>query len=139
MFENSVFMGDSIIGALSYLGKLDKEKIIAPSGATIDLLQLNVPRLVHQQPEQIFILIGSNDMKLSEREPFIEKYSNFINSIEEQLPNTSINILSITPVSAEALSREPRYEEINAYNKSLQDLAATENVNYIDLSPLFEN
>src|SRR5690606_11047987 len=72
-FKTSVFMGDSIIGALSYLDKLDKANVIAPSGATLDLLQLNVYRLVSQKPEHLFILIGSNDIKLVDRDKFIEK------------------------------------------------------------------
>lgn len=139
MFKNSVFMGDSIIGALSYLDKLDKANVIAPSGATLDLLQLNVYRLVNQKPEHIFILIGSNDIKIGDQEKFSDKYSKLISSIKEKLPNSKINILSITPVSVEALSHEPLYQNIEAYNQSLQDLAVTENVNYIDLSTIFEN
>ncbi|SFL94806.1 Lysophospholipase L1 [Salibacterium qingdaonense] len=139
IFKNSVFMGDDIIGSLTYLDKLNEENVIAPSGATLDLLQLNVEQLVNQKPEHIFILIGSNDITIVDQEEFIEKYVKLINSIQEELPSAKINILSIPPVSDNALRKEPRYENIEAYNQSLQDLAATEKINYIDLSPIFKN
>lgn len=43
--RHSVFLGDSILGALSYLNKLDPANVIAPSGATLDLALLNVEKL----------------------------------------------------------------------------------------------
>ncbi len=139
IFKNSVFMGDDIIGAIAYLDKLDKENVIAPSGATVDLLSFNVERLASQKPEHIFILIGSNDIRLVNEKEFIEKYSKLINSIKEKLPNSKINILSITPVSVDVLNKEPHFKNIKAYNESLQDLATTEKINYIDLWPIFKN
>ncbi|WP_052759563.1 GDSL-type esterase/lipase family protein [Paenibacillus sp. DMB20] len=103
------------------------------------MILLNMDQLASRKPEHIFILIGSNDIKISDKKEFMAKYAQLIAGIKEKLPNSKINILSITPVSVDALNKEPSYKRIPEYNLSLQELARTENVNYIDLMPIFKN
>ncbi|MBU7316565.1 GDSL-type esterase/lipase family protein [Paenibacillus oleatilyticus] len=136
-FRHSVFLGDSILGALSYLNKLDSANVIAPSGATLALALPNVERLAGQAPEHVFILLGSNDIRLSDKQEFVEGYRQLIGSIRNKLPKATLHILSIPPVAEEALKREPRYANITDFNKALEQLADEVKINYVDLSPLF--
>lgn len=136
-FSHSVFLGDSILGALSYLNKLDSANVIAPSGATLDLALMNIEKLANQAPEHIFILLGSNDIRLSDKQTFIENYRQLISSIRNKLPKTDIHILSIPPVDEKAVKQEPRYANITDFNQALDQLADEMKVDYVDLSSLF--
>lgn len=136
-FRHSVFLGDSILGALSYLNKLDQANVIAPRGATLDFTLLNVEKLVSRAPEHVFILLGSNDLRLSDKQEFVERYRQLIDNIRNKLPRARLHILSIPPVAEEALKQEPRYAHIMDFNQELEQLAEEVKVDYVDLSPLF--
>ena len=136
-FRHSVFLGDSILGALSYLNKLDSANVIAPSGATLTLALMNVEKLVSQAPEHVFILLGSNDIRLSDKQEFVERYRQLIGSIRDKLPKAKLHILSIPPVAEKALKQEPLYANITDFNQSLEQLADEVKADYVDLSPLF--
>lgn len=136
-FKNSVFLGDSILGALSYLNKLSQANVIAPSGATLELALINVETLASRAPEHVFIMLGSNDILLSDQKEFIELYEQLIGNIRDKLPAAKLHILSIPPVEEEALKQEPKYADIPYFNQALEQLADEVKVDYADLSPLF--
>ncbi|MBG9943674.1 lysophospholipase [Brevibacillus formosus] len=136
-FKHSVFLGDSILGALSYLNKVDTTNVIAPSGATLSLALMNVERLASRAPEHVFILLGSNDIKLSDKQEFVEQYRQLIDSIRSKLPKVNLHILSIPPVSEETLKQVPQYANITDFNQAIEQLADEVKVDYVDLSPLF--
>ncbi|WP_429845439.1 GDSL-type esterase/lipase family protein [Brevibacillus sp. FIR094] len=136
-FRHSVFLGDSILGALSYLSKVDSANVIAPSGATLSLALMNVEKLSSRAPEHVFILLGSNDIRLSDKQEFLERYRQLIGSIRNEVPNAKLHILSIPPVAEEAQKQEPRYANIPDFNQALEQFADEVKVHYVDLSPLF--
>lgn len=131
-FRHSVFLG-----ALSYLNKLDQANVIAPRGATLDFTLPNVEKLASRVPAHIFILLGSNDIRLLDKQEFIERYRQLIGSIQNKLPKVKIHILSIPPVAEKALKQEPRYSNITDFNQALEQLVDEVRVDYVDLSPLF--
>ncbi|GED60778.1 GDSL-type esterase/lipase family protein [Brevibacillus formosus] len=136
-FKHTVFLGDSILGALSYLNKVDTANVIAPSGATLSLALMNVEKLASRAPEHVFILLGSNDIKLSDKQEFVEQYRQLIDSIRSKLPKANLHILSIPPVAEETLKKVPQYANITDFNQALEQLAGEVKVDYVDLSPLF--
>lgn len=136
-FSDSVFLGDSILGALSYLNKLDQANVIAPRGATLDFTLPNVEKLASLWPEHVFILLGSNDIRLSDKQEFVERYRQLIDSIWNKLPKAKLHILSIPPVAEEALKQEPRYADITDFNQALEQLTDEVKVDFVDLSPIF--
>ncbi|MGG4439966.1 GDSL-type esterase/lipase family protein [Brevibacillus fortis] len=136
-FRHSVFLGDSILGALSYLNKVDTSNVIAPSGATLSLALMNVEKLASRAPEHVFILLGSNDIRLSDKQEFVERYRQLIGSIRNKLPKARLHVLSIPPVAEETLKQVPQYANITAFNQALEQLADEVKVDYVDLSPLF--
>ncbi|WP_227011908.1 GDSL-type esterase/lipase family protein [Paenibacillus lutimineralis] len=136
-FSDSVFLGDSLLGALSYLNKLDQANVIAPRGATLDFTLPNVEKLASLVPEHVFILLGSNDIRLSDKQEFVERYRQLIDSIRNKLPKAKLHILSIPPVAEEALKQEPRYADITDFNQALEQLTDEVKVDFVDLSPIF--
>ncbi|RAT97013.1 GDSL-type esterase/lipase family protein [Brevibacillus sp. Leaf182] len=136
-FKHSVFLGDSILGALSYLNKVDTANVIAPSGATLSLALMNVEKLASRAPEHVFILLGSNDITLSDKQEFVESYRQLISSIRNKLPKAKLHILSIPPVAEDARKQVPQYANITDFNQALEQLADEVKVDYVDLSPVF--
>ncbi|WP_409177759.1 GDSL-type esterase/lipase family protein [Brevibacillus fortis] len=98
---------------------------------------MNVEKLASRAPEHVFILLGSNDIQLSDKQEFVERYRQLIGSIRNKLPKTKLHILSIPPVAEEALKQVPQYTNIPDFNQALEQLADEVKVDYVDLAPLF--
>lgn len=139
VFSKSIFLGDSLLLELAEV--LDDSIVIANAGATARFALNEVEKIVSKKPENVFILLGSDDLLWPVEDPVVDSLENYIKLIEEikgKLPNTMVHILSVTPVTKEASKIEPRYLLIPDYNKALEKVAAEENTGYIDLSPIFE-
>lgn len=145
IFRHSVFLGDSIIEALSYHDILDESNVVAGAGTTTELsLQGgDVDKLAERNPQHVFIMLGSDDILLppqitdNPKAYSLKFYGKLIDSIKEKLPQASITVLPVTPVTQEAEKAEPRYKNINDYNEGLKELAGNKQVGFVDLSPIF--
>ena len=139
-FKNSVFMGDSITEGFAVNEILPNESVMAGAGATAGYsYDEYMDDLAEKKPDNIFIMLGSDDMLMpvdNPKELFRNDLTKFINKIKEELPDSKIYIQSITPVTQEALELEPRYERIEEYNELLKDLAYELSVNYVDIGAL---
>ncbi|MGZ9644331.1 GDSL-type esterase/lipase family protein [Bacillus thuringiensis] len=148
-FKESLFFGDSMIEAISHYEILDEKNVLGSAGGATMFALDEVENVVKRKPEHIFMNFGSNDLLVSmdlEGKPIenpikfsTDNYSKLIRKIREKLPNVKIHLLSVTPVTDEGVQKEPRYKNINEYNVKLKELAKAENVEYIDLSSIFEN
>ncbi|MCZ6944415.1 hypothetical protein EJ131_28865 [Bacillus mycoides] len=138
IFKSSVFLGDSITDGLHDIDILDEENIVSGIGKSIGDAQKNIEQVVNQKPKNIFILLGLCNLSET-KESAITQYSQLIQKIKEKLPDTKINILSITPVTPERTQKEERYKNINDFNEGFKVLAKKEQVNFIDLSPIFKD
>lgn len=142
IFNTSVFLGDSITEGLSFHELLDDKNVMGKAGATALFALDDVKDLVSRKPKHVFIQLGSDDILWPTDDPkkfSITNYAKLIGKIKGQLPDTSITILAVTPVTVKAEKTEPRYKNIDDYNKGLKELAEKEKVGFADLSPIFQN
>lgn len=145
IFQDSVFLGDSITEGLSFHDVLDEANVLAGAGKTAQISTAvtdDVKNIASRNPERVFIQLGSDDILWPTDEPIpysLSHYAKLIRSIKDELPNASITLLSVTPVTPEAEKKEPRYKQIGVYNQELQELALSEQVGFVDLSPIFNN
>ncbi|MEK3716912.1 GDSL-type esterase/lipase family protein [Paenibacillus sp. FSL R7-0333] len=145
IFKNSVFLGDSITEALSYHDILDEFNVVAGAGKTTELSLAggDVDKLAERNPQYVFIMLGSDDILLppqitdNPKQYSLKFYAQLIDSIREKLPEASITVLPVTPVTAEAEKVEPRYKNIDDYNQGLQELAGKKQIGFADLSSIF--
>lgn len=94
------------------------------------------------QPKKIFIMIGINDIgALESNNSIIDYYDKIIKNIERNSPDTKIFVESLLPVNSkkniEALPKVKNSEIIDL-NKKINTLAKKENINFVNLYPLFE-
>ncbi|WP_420908750.1 GDSL-type esterase/lipase family protein [Brevibacillus humidisoli] len=142
IFQTSVFLGDSITEGLSYHDVLDEANVLAGAGKTAEFALEDIDELIKRSPKHIFIHLGSDDILWPTDDPkeySLKHYATLIGTIKEKLPEASITLLAVTPVTAEVEKKEPRYGNIEAYNQGLQELATQEQVGFVDLSPILAN
>ncbi|MFG0214621.1 GDSL-type esterase/lipase family protein [Brevibacillus porteri] len=138
-YQTSVFFGDSITEGLSYHDVLKQENVLAGAGKTAEFALQDVDELIKRKPEHIFIQLGSDDILWptdNPKEYSLSYYGQLIDRIKVRLPEASITILSVTPVTAAAEKAEPRYRNIGDYNEGLKELASRIQVGYIDVSSI---
>lgn len=139
VYSKSVFLGDSLLTGLA--DELEDSNVISNAGATALFSLKEVDNIASKKPENVFILLGSDDLLWPVDNPVEESLMNYTILIEEikgKLPNVKVYVLSVPPVTKEAMKVEPRYKNIPDYNKALEKMAATEKIDYIALSPIFE-
>lgn len=140
IFQDSVFLGDSITEGLSFHDVLDEKNVLAGAGKTAQFAMNDINELTGRNPKQIFIQLGSDDILWPTDDPTaysMNNYAKLIGLIKEKLPQARIALLTVTPVTEEALKKEPRYKNITDYNKAVKKLADKEQVEFTDLSPIF--
>jgi lysophospholipase L1-like esterase len=97
--------------------------------------------IIVRRPAKLFILIGINDIsKDFPANVIVENYRSIIQSLKAKSPKTKIYVQSLLPVNP----RYPRFpqhydkgDHVIVVNHQLQELAAAENVAFINLYPLF--
>lgn len=141
LYRTSVFLGDSITEGLSYHDVLNGENVLAGAGKTaeITLMEDDVDQLAARKPKHVFIQLGSTDILWpvdNPQEHSLLHYKRLIETIQAKLPDATLSLLSVTPVTAEAEKLEPRYGNIAEYNEGLQALAEKKQVSYVELTPL---
>ncbi|MCR8644245.1 GDSL-type esterase/lipase family protein [Paenibacillus sp. N1-5-1-14] len=140
-FQDHVFLGDSIIEALSFHDVLKEENVMGKAGGTALFALDDISDLVSRSPKQVYIGLGSDDILWPTEDPqkfSITNYAKLLDNIKEKLPGSKITILSVTPVTIDAEKAEPRYKSIKSYNEALKELAELKKVEYLDLTQLVE-
>ncbi len=141
-FEDAVFVGDSLTLGFGYYSGLDsvflcesglsteniqKEKLIEEK-TVIDILS------EEKHVNKIYIMLGMNEAEKNDAKGFAKRYSEFIDSVRETLPNAIIYVESITPVSKKyEKSHKLNNKIIKSYNEQLVKMAKEKNCYYVDL------
>lgn len=140
-FKNSIFVGDSITEGFAFNEILPEESVIAGAGATAGFTLDDIDDLLEKKPDKVFIMFGSIDILMPVDDPeelFRNDLRKLLNRIKEDQPDSKVYLQSITPVTEDALKEEPRYKELDEYNKIVKDVANKLSVQYVDLRPLVE-
>lgn len=141
IFEDDLFLGDSITDSLAFYNLLDKENVIAELGFTVRNAKEEIENIKSSSPENIYILFGNNDISYYKRsEIFIIPYRELIDRIQTELPDSKIYIQSILPVGPDVEDEEPLFsqENIGDFNKALKDLAREEELDYLNIREIVE-
>lgn len=142
IFQNSVFLGDSITEGLSYHDILSEENVIGDAGKTTELALENIDDLTKRNPKHIFIMLGSDDLLLPPQitdnpmQYSLNYYEKLIEGIKGKLPDAAITVLSVTPVTEKVEKETPAYKHISEYNHGLKELAAKQKIAYADVSSI---
>lgn len=112
-FDNCAFVGDSLTVGLSGYGFISEKNVIADIGMNIDKINTatiaspnpDIPAktvielLKERNPETVYIMLGSNGIAWLSNEYMITEYGKFVEKVQAELPEATIYILSIPPVT----------------------------------------
>lgn len=93
--------------------------------------------IIRHHPKKLFILIGTNDINIHiPQQQIIENYASIVRIMQKQSPATRIYIQSVLPINNQLIGRKyytGTNEEIQLLNKSLDSLANTSKITFVDL------
>ncbi|MEG0614770.1 MAG: GDSL-type esterase/lipase family protein [Oscillospiraceae bacterium] len=147
-FNNCAFVGDSLTVGLSSYGIIPESNVFASVGMNIDKINketikttngdvTSLQALKNAAPKNIYIMLGSNGIAWLSNEIMIKEYGAFIDSIQAELPSSSIYILSIPPVSVNretAAQGKILNSDIDLYNSELLKMSNEKKLNFVDIN-----
>lgn len=138
-FEDSVFMGDSLMEPLSLYDFLPPVNVVARMGRNTSTAHEDLKDLKKVAPVRIFMMYGMNDLTIwGDEGEFKESYLNLINKVREIQPNSEIVLLSILPVTDAASKRQPvlSKDRISEYNEVIKEIAEENSLIFLDVTSL---
>ncbi|KKO90031.1 GDSL family lipase [Sphingobacterium sp. Ag1] len=102
-----------------------------------------IDEVLRGRPRAIFLMDGINDQfRKLPQEVSVNNYKRIIKRIKKISPKTLIYLQSALPINEE-LTKEPYTKDRNVLvpilNEKLRQLAADENIPFVDLCPLFQD
>ena len=108
-----------------------KKFVKTSTGEEVTLLE----DMKNRNIQKVYIMLGINELGWSYSQVFVNDYAELIRKIKEIKPNCEIHLQSIIPVTKEKSDSDDIYNntKIAEYNRLIKDLAARENVKYLDV------
>ncbi|MBR2028488.1 MAG: hypothetical protein IKA10_05845 [Oscillospiraceae bacterium] len=153
-FEDAVFVGDSLTEGLREYASIENSianiatfisaKNQTPKSFLEGVIvfpdnyrptQNGVEAIVSENPGKLYITLGTNALTFMNREQLIYYYDQLLTTLQEQLPDTTFYICSITPTTVAEASRRPVfiYDAIYAANNEIAMMASLKGMHYINL------
>lgn len=142
--NGKVYMiGNSITHGANWNDLLKDNRIVNKgiSGITTMDAVMMVDELVPDRPDEVYIMLGVNDIKVNAPwDVAYMNYNNFLYSVKHFTPKTKINIISVLPVNYSDFNNyEIDNKEIDNLNQALEDLCGKYKFNYINCHDDFLN
>lgn len=146
-FNKCAFIGDSHINGLGGYNIVDSSRVFASNGLSLAHINesISVSDVKAIEPENVYIMMGTNGVMWTDFSTMIEQYEEFVESIQEVLPSANIYIISIPPVTSE---RETRADvksgkflnsSIDSYNEKLLDMAESNKWYFVDINSVLKD
>lgn len=135
-YQQSIFMGDSIVEAFESYNYLDASSVVAKVGLRLATAETEVQTVINLNPQEIFLLFGANDLLVYKTEAqYIERYKALIDELVSGVPTLEIYIISIFPVEESVAKETPELslERVMAYNDALIQMCEESGYAFIDV------
>ena len=130
LFSSSVVMGDSISEAFTEYDLLNASSVVAKIGVELDELDDQIKTVADINPQVIFLSYGMNDVIAT------NGYKAVIDQLRKKLPDTTLYVNSIFPVSAAKQEEKPVFQKIPEYNAALQKMCDENQIAFLDNTSL---
>lgn len=136
-----VFLGNSLTAYCEWAELLDNPRIQnrgIPGDMTGGLMR-RLPAVLRSQPDQIFLMIGVNDLLFLPPQQIAANYRNIVNHILEKSPETQLLLQSLLPINNEVRMTGVDNQDILNLNEQIKALAGEKGLTYIDLHRLMSD
>ena len=144
VFDNSVFVGNSVFEGLYRYGVITHGKFMTKVGLNILSVYTDpktdgtipiIQELVDGEYEAVILMFGQNELGWPSLTSFIDHYSDFITDVWEMHPNAKIFLTGLPPFSkaksAQGGETGANNERVRMYNEQIEQLARTRGCYYI--------
>ena len=159
-FSNTLFIGNSITEGFKEFSGLDTPTYYEGRGMTVESIHRmkivnadNSPNsdgtgektvmdaLKERQFDQIYLLMGANELGWVYLDMFIEQYAQLIDDIKALQPNAKICVQSVLPVSAERSETDEVYNntKIENLNNMIINMSAEKGIPYLNAAEAFKD
>lgn len=135
-YEDAVVLGDTFVSGISLYSFLDAKKIVADTNWTVGKAQTSgVSKVAAAKPGKVVIELGINDLNYEGRttQRIVDDYTSLIAAIKKELPDVSIYVVSIFPITSGFEGKSTIYIKNSQVKEVNEALAKLEGVRYIDL------
>lgn len=97
--------------------------------------ELMLDTIYAQQPENIYLLLGTNALIAQEDDAFLHYYGQLMDALREHFPAVPIYVQSITPVTSEQEEKQPRLanSRIRRVNNAVAQMAYQKGMHFVDV------
>lgn len=147
IFQDIIFMGDSITEGLYYMEVVDKSKVVASMGASILKAKEELQTVVSLVPKKVVLLYGMNDVILFNEtnewttvDSFKANYKELLQTLKNQLPYAEIYVQSPLSVEEASIKDNPRLtnENIDRFRTAVEEVCNEVKVHYVDANSIIE-
>lgn len=147
-FDDAAFVGDSITEGIKLYEIMSNASVVAARGINLDTVFTDdqirtaagnttvLGALEAANPKKIYIMFGANGVGWFTPEHFTKVYTQFVQSVKKQHPDSQIFLQSILPVTQEFDDSRDDISnaKINQYNELVVNIAEAEDVYYLDVA-----
>lgn len=141
-YDNAAFLGDSVVSGISYYGYASSTNVVADANMTTDKAAGYVDSVAAINPEVVYIMVGLNDFNYGTRSSndAYQYTLQLVSSLKEKLPNASIVVLSVTPISQTYDDgHNANQTDIDTYNNLLSEGASSNGYTFVNVADAFKD
>lgn len=139
-YDDAVFVGDVFVSGMDVYGYLKKSRLVYGEGWTTGKASNSVSTISATNANKVFLEIGLNDLNTGRTGAKVfESYQELVNDIKKALPNASVYVISVFPVTTGFEAKENTgvtNKEVMALNELLSTM---EGVTYLNVSASLSN
>ncbi len=135
-----VFFGDSITRNSDFRTFFPHKKIVnlATPGDSLSDITKRVDGVAAVSPEQVFVLGGINGLRDHNIATRVQEYKDLLKKLRDAVPNATIYVQSVLPISVEKQQEICQNQTIIAFNKELEKLCDGKNTLFVDLFSVYQ-
>lgn len=145
--NSCIFIGDSITYGLASYNIVPSANVYASISMSLSKVETAeietqygkmtiLDALTNKQPENVYIMLGSNGAAFMNVSDMYQAFSSFMGKLTNVCPESNIYILSVPPVTAEkeASAETPILNsDLDEFNEKLLEYANRNNLHYVDV------
>ena len=139
VFQDVYIVGDSLMNGLEAYSILNSNHLITQVSASLYHLDSNINKIIKMNPPVLIIHYGINMIGTEKKHlnNYISMYTGLIKELQASLPDTRFIISGLFPVDR-GIATAKRFGMIGEYNKALQEMCKTLNIEFMDSSSVLK-
>ncbi len=148
-FADAAFIGDSLTDGIKLYSVMKDTTVLSNTGINVETIFTKeciemddgreltmLDALKEVNPKKIYIMLGANGIAWFSRTTFVDYYSEFIDQVKAQHPNSIIYVQSILPVTKSKSDSDSRFanSKIDEFNQGLMEMCKEKQVYYVNVA-----